>query len=53
MLVECGIFGKRRLYFERDDLELIGCLQGVPFALGDNPKEPLVTDDPNTRDFVD
>jgi membrane glycosyltransferase len=24
-----------------------------PFVLGDNPKEPLVTDNPNVGDFVD
>src|SRR5271166_4634959 len=52
VLVECGIFGKGRRRVGPGDLEPLGRLHGVPFALGDDAEEPLVMDDPNTRNVA-
>src|SRR5439155_24629655 len=47
VLIKCGIFGKGRSGLGPGDHEPLGRLHRVPFALGDNAEEPLVTHDPN------
>ncbi len=52
VLIECGIFGKGWCCLGPGDLEPLGRLHRVPFALGDDAEEALVAHDPNAGDVV-
>ena len=49
VVVECRHFGERRRRLGPGDVEPLGCLHRVPFALRDDADEALVADDPDAR----